>query len=314
MLRKFLRQISFILSSVNFRKIKFNLHKHNKIEKLIFKKLPYFFFKSPRLSTHKNLSNEILKIIKNKKLQTFLRNTLIQHIFFIHNRLFIFNELRELKKDKNWKLWKKMCIDNDVGKPIRYFLYPESTGNRIRQVYILKKFIDSCNLYDLKKITRVIEIGGGYGCMADIFSKFNKSINYTIFDMYEVNLLQYYYLKMNNHHPHLNKIKGRINLINKISDLNKFIKIKNNYIFLANWSISEFPLNFRHKFLGAIRNSKYSVISFQENFENINNLKFFNKKLKKLKKNFIIKLNTFDHYNNSLLNKNKHYILILIKK
>ena len=315
MLRKFLRQISIILSATNFRKKKFNKYKHNKVQNVILRKLPKLFLKNPRLSTHKNLSNEILQIIKSNKLKNFLRNALVQNIFFIHNRLFIFYELRELKKDKNWKLWKNLLIENDIGEPIRYFLYQESSGNRIRQVYIIKKFFDSFkDGIDIKKIERVVEIGGGYGCMADIFSKFQKKINYTIYDMFEVNLLQYYYLKMNNHNPSINKINGNLNLINKISDLNKFVRSKKNYIFIANWSISEFPLKFRHQFISAIKNSRYSIISFQENFEGINNYKFFKRILKNLKNNYISKIEPLKYYNNAFLNKNKHYMLTIIKK
>ena len=57
--------------------------------------------------------------------------------------------------------------------------------------------------------------------MADIFLKINKKVNYTIYDMYEVNLLQYYYLKMNNHNPKLNSYKNKINLTNKLNNLKK---------------------------------------------------------------------------------------------
>ena len=244
MLRKFLRQISIFLSFTSNRKNKINIYKHNKVEKLLNKNLPNFILKNPRLSTHTNLSNEILKIITNKKLKKFLRNSFIQNIFFIHNRLFIYSELKELKKkDKKWKLWKKLISDNDVGDPIRYFLYPDSTGNRIRQVYILKKFLENYKNIDLTKIKRVLEVGGGYGCMADIFSKFQKKTSYTIYDMLEVNLLQFYYLKMNRHNPKINMIKYKLNLINNLRDLNNFIKIKDKYLFIANWSISEFPYN-----------------------------------------------------------------------
>ena len=50
---------------------------------------------------------------------------------------------RELnKKDKNWKLWNILLKENNIGNPVPYFLYSKSSGNRIRQVYILKKFID----------------------------------------------------------------------------------------------------------------------------------------------------------------------------
>ena len=132
--------------------------------------------------------------------------------------------------------------------------------------------------------------------------------------MYEVNLLQYYYLKMNNHTPTLGKVSGKINLISEINQIKKFIAKNKNYCFIANWSISEFPVKFRKKFLYIINKSKYSIISFQENFENINNLKFFNKVKNKLKKKFIVNLHTFEYYNNSPLNKNNHYILTLVRK
>ena len=99
----------------------------------------------------------------------------------------------KVKNDKKkWKFWEKLLLENDIGNPIRYFLYKKSSGNRIRQVYHLKNFCDYSNL-NLKKIKYVIEIGGGYGCMASIFYKINPNIKYFIFDTKEVNLLQYYY-------------------------------------------------------------------------------------------------------------------------
>ena len=60
---------------------------------------------------------------------------------------------------------------------------------------MVKKFKDFADI-DIKLIKNIIEIGGGYGCMARIFSKINKSCNYLIFDTEEVNYLQYYYLKL----------------------------------------------------------------------------------------------------------------------
>ena len=314
MLRTFLRQISIFFSIFYFRKVKINTTKHKKIQKFIKKKSNEIYKTNPRLNTHKNLSGEILKVIKLNNLNNFLRNSFIQNIFFIHNRLFIFFELLELKKDKNWSFWKKLILENDVGRPVRFFLYSNSSGNRIRQVYIIKKFLNSSKSINLGKIQNIIEIGGGYGCMADIFIKLNKKISYTIYDMHEVNLLQFYFLKMNNHNPILGKTTGKLNLISELKELEKFTSTKKNYCFIANWSISEFPLKFRKKFFNTINKSKYSIISFQENFENINNLKFFKKIINKLSNKFKINLQTFDHYNNSPLNKNNHYILTLIKK
>ena len=116
---------------------------------------------------------------------------------------------------------------------------------------------------------------------------------------------------MNNHHPRLNSNKNNINLINKLNDLKK---IKNNSLTIANWSLSEFPLRFRSKFISTIKNSKHTIISFQENFEKIDNYNFFVKQIKKLGSNYETKIDTYNHYNNSFLNKNKHYILTIYKK
>ena len=83
-----------------------------------------------------------------------------------------------------------------MGDPIRYFLYPKSSGNRINHVYHLKILAKELGI-NLKKIKKVFEFGSGYGCMARIFSKINKKVSFTCFDTGIVNLLQYYYLKQN---------------------------------------------------------------------------------------------------------------------
>ncbi len=314
MLRTFLRIISIYLSFSSFKGVKLDKKKHKFIKKIIESKSHEIFKKNSRLLTHKNLADEIIKVVNSKRLHNFLRNSFIQKIFFVHNRLFIFFELRELKKDKNWEIWKKLIRENDIGNPVRYFLYPQSSGNRIRQVFIIKKFIEQKKNLKLENINKIIEIGGGYGCMADIFKKINHKISYTIYDMYEANLLQYYYLSMNNYQPTFSKKLSKLNLINKLDEVNRFASLNKNFLLIANWSISEFPISLRNQFFNAISKSKYTVISFQENFENINNKLFFEKFLSKLRKRFDFYLDTFDHYNGSLLNKNKHYILTIIRK
>ena len=44
---------------------------------------------------------------------------------------------------------------------------------------------------------------------------------------------------------------------------------------IANWSLSETPLNFRKKIFFLIDKFDYQLISFQKNFENVDNLKYF---------------------------------------
>ena len=204
-------------------------------------------------------------------------------MFFVHNRFYIYKELKILKKDRNWFFYKKLIEENSIGNPVRYFLYPKSSGNKINHVFHLSVLKNRFDI-KLKDINKIFEFGGGYGCMAEIFSKINKRINYLCFDTYYVSLLQYYYLKHNNLDVGFKK-KNKILLCAKIDKIKDYWKKNFNYLFIANWSISETPIIYRKKFERLIQNSSYILICFQEKFENVNNLKYFkNLKKNKLKK------------------------------
>ena len=252
-----------------------------------------------KLDTHQIFSNKILNIIQNKNLLNFLQKGYIQQMFFIHNRLFILFELIELKFHKKWSYWKNLIEENNIGNPVRYFLYSKSSGNKIHQVYHLKKYYDYTNI-DYQKFKNIIEFGGGYGNMATIFKKINKSSNYIIFDTKEVTLLQYYYLKKSGLDVSLNRDnKSRIKLISNISILKQIVSKtprKEKNLFIANWSFSEIPLHFRKKLFFIFKKYRYHLVSFQHYFEKIDNLKYFNNlKNRNLKKNIsakIIKLNS----------------------
>ena len=234
--------------------------------------------------THLIFSQKILELILKKKLLNFLQNSFIQKIFFIHNRLFLFFYLKDLFFSKKWKFWKNLLIENKVGSPIRYFLFPFTSGNKIFQTYHLNSY-EKFSKISLVNYDYVFEFGGGYGNMAHSFCKINRNIKYIIFDTYEVNLLQYYYLKMVGCNVRFDKVvKGNILLIHKISDLNKILQEMNSNskkLFIANWSISETPLTFRKKFFRLFKFFDNQLISYQQNFENINNVKYF-KKIQKL--------------------------------
>ena len=289
MIIKFARYGLTILSIFFKNDLKKIKEKHKKVSNELKEELTKFNFTVfSRLKTHEVFSKNIYDIIIKNKTLNFLRNSNIQNIFFIHNRFFILNELLELRRDiKRWSLWKTLLTENSVGDPVRYFLYPKSSGNRIRQVYHLKKYLDFSK-NNILKIKNIIEIGGGYGCMAQIFKKINKRCNYVIFDTAEVNLLQYYYLKMNNIPVTINKIQSKkVCLINKLSLIKKYNKKMNKRnvnLLIANWSISEMPIDLRNKINKLTYNFTNKLISFQEKFEGINNLNYFLKYRDTLKK------------------------------
>jgi hypothetical protein len=312
MINKILRYCSSLLSFYsknNLNDLKIN---HKIISENLRTELKEFnLSKSSKLKTHKIFSKKVHDLIMNNKTINFLRNTYVQNIFFVHNRLFIFNELRELQRDKDkWPLWKKLLMENGVGDPVRYFLYPKSSGNRIRQVYHLKKYFDysHINLFEKKYI---LEIGGGYGCMAQIFKKINNNCTYVIFDTIEVNFLQYYYLQMNKIPVVMNKIEtGKVCLINNLIMIEKFnnsIAKNKSSLFIANWSISEMPKKLRDNILYKITNFNNSIISFQEKFENIDNMNYFINYKKKIKNKCLVKIEKLEHYKKSFFNKSNHF-------
>ena len=257
--------------------------------------------------THINFNKKIIDLLKKRDLSKFLRNKFIQKIFFVHNRLFIFKELQYLKKNSDWFFFKELLIENDVGDPIKYFLYPKSSGNRINHVFHLSILKKNTNI-KLKKINNVFEFGGGYGCMASIFSKINKKVFFKLFDTMPVNLLQYYYLKQNGLDVGFKK-KNKFQLLNHQNF--KFTnKIKKRSLFIANWSLSETKLKFREKFIKFLGKYDYSLIAFQENFEDINNLKYFKNVSKKFINTHRFKIIKNQYYKGNFFKKQNHYFMI----
>ena len=149
--RKLLECLSF------FYKNNLKLVKKNDpiILKTIKKKLSRLSFENKNLKkTHNIFNKKIIYILKKEKLTSFLRNSFVQKMFFVHNRLFVFKELIKLKNNKNWKFYKKIIIEDNVGDPVRYFLYSKSSGNRINHAYHLSVLSSEFNV-NLKKINKV---------------------------------------------------------------------------------------------------------------------------------------------------------------
>lgn len=299
-IRKILENLSIFFSN-DLNSLKFD---NETIYKTIESRIEIIDKSSDNLKiTHKIFNENLYKILKEKKLKNFLRYAFIQKVFFVHNRLFIFKELKELRKNKRWIFYKKLLCEDCVGDPVRYFLYPSSSGNRINHVYHLSCLEEELNI-DLNNLENIFEFGGGYGCMARIFSNINNQINYKIFDTNLVNCLQYYYLKQNDLDVGFND--NKFYLINDFQKLNYNEKQKNS-LFIANWSLSEVPLILRDNFELYIENFENIMISFQENFEEINNLKYFENLKQNLQEKYEIKIKINKFYKGNIFKPEKHY-------
>jgi hypothetical protein len=304
LLRFLIAQLSFLYKNKKINK-KYETKIIEEVESLYKKKIK----NNNKLKTHVIFNNSIKKLIIQKKFSNFLRENIIQKIFFVHNRIYILFMLFKIIFNKN-KLYKKLLLEDNIGNPVRYFLYPSSSGNRIREVFHLLNFQDFSKI-SLNKINIIFEFGGGYGNMARLFYKINKNINYKIFDTFHVNLLQYYYLRMLKIPLSFNELNNKnISLNYNISKYKSFSKTDKK-LFIANWSLSESPLKLRKIIMKKIINFDYILISYQEKFENINNHLYFSKIAKNFNnKNFTMRLFKIPFMNILRFTNNNYYLFI----
>lgn len=292
--------INFFRKLRTYLSINFPINQKNNNEDLyLYKKINNYYKslkknqKNLKKKTHLILTNEIINLIKNKKLPNFLRNSYLQNIFFVHNRIFLLIYLLNFFLDKNWKFWKKLLVENSIGNPLRFFIFAFTSGNKLFQVFHLK-FFNQITDKNIKEFEVILEFGGGYGNMAQVFQKVNKNTKFIIFDLLEVNLLQYYYLRRNGFKVSINRDDGsNIILVNSLIVLKKILFKYNskNSLLIANWSISETPIRFRKKFKFIYNFFNYQLIAYQKTFESIDNVSFFKKKIinNLVNKNFILR-------------------------
>lgn len=297
-------QLSFFYQNKKIDK-KYEAKVIEEIENLYQKKIN----NNNKLRTHIIFNNYIKKLIIEKRFSNFLRENIIQKIFFVHNRVYILFMLFKIIFNKN-KLFKNLILEDNIGNPIRYFLYSKSSGNRIREVFHLLNF-QNFSKTPIDRIKTIFEFGGGYGNMARLFYKINKNFNYRIFDTFHVNLLQYYYLRMLKIPASFNEVKNKnVSLNYNILKYNSFSK-KGKKLFIANWSLSEAPLKLRRIIFNKIINFDYILISYQEKFENINNHLYFSNIAKNFnRKKFIVRLFKIPFMNFFRLSNNNYYLFV----
>ena len=241
--------------------------------------------------------NKVRQIFLGENCHNFLRDSLIQQIMFIGNSYrttieffkiyFLYKEFRYLLKEDN------------VGNPLPFWLYPNSSGNRIHHIFHLIKLIN-LNKKNLNEYDLIIEFGGGYGSFCRLSKLYNYKNDYLIFDFNEVNIMQFYYLKHFYKDIEINK-KSKISLISEIKDLNTLLNnfyIDKKILFISHWAISETPLKTREEIFDITDKLKINYfIAFQEKFLNVNNSKYFDIKFKnKIKSKEEFTVNFEKHY------------------
>jgi len=230
------------------------------------------------------ISNKLKKKILTKDPREFLRWNIIIETMTPLFAPYLSYELNFLKNLTNWKdCWSNVIIESNIGHPIPYFKYPKSSGNVIHQAYALAEF-ETRTGTSINSLDLILQFGGGYGCMARLAKKLGFNGTYIIFDLPLISALQKFYLKTNNIPISQESLKEIICL----SDIKALKTVLSNKsfersLFIANWSLSEAPIELRLNILSLISQFHFFLISYQDDFKGINNVSFFNNWVEQIK-------------------------------
>ncbi|HEX7997142.1 MAG TPA: putative sugar O-methyltransferase [Pyrinomonadaceae bacterium] len=209
----------------------------------------------------------------------FLNWEVIRNTMFFCNTPYIVPALESLRRSDKWESrWRDATLESKVGLPLKFPHYPESSGNLIHQAYNLSRFEEHSGkaIEDFKVI---VEFGGGYGRTCLLAHKLGFNGSYFIFDLPEFSALQRFYLKMNGVNVAAetqNGLSGQgVVCLSSIAELKTRLEDRSIDLFIANWSLSETPLELRDEFLPLVAGARSYLIGYQDAFGEVDNRDFF---------------------------------------
>ena len=222
------------------------------------------------------------KCILEEDPREFLTWDVVTGSMFVGNRPFIESELSYLMNRPDWKqAWEDIIEEDPAGTPKPYKGYRRSSGNRIHQAYHLARFEQETGL-SVGKVPLIVEFGGGYGSLCRLVHKLGFNGQYIIFDLPEFVALQKFYLgSLAMPLIEAKDIASGGRGILCTSDLSSLGSVTpqeaKTSLFIATWSLSETDIAFREQVmtLPAIDDAGAYLITYQSNFEGVDNPRFF---------------------------------------
>jgi hypothetical protein len=153
-------------------------------------------------------------------------------------------KLAQIEKSLSNYNIKNMLKESILGFPCITNLKYLTSNNTIHQTYHLSSYAQFTG-FDIMDSDKIIEWGGGYGCMARIIKNVNPSCTYIIIDLPELCILQYIYLtslfginEVFIIDGRSSIIDGKINIMQSNYLIHSKLKIK-SMSFISNWAITE---------------------------------------------------------------------------
>jgi hypothetical protein len=225
----------------------------------------------------KLMIEEFKRAISNDNLNNFLRWDIVQRTITSANSTLVDKEYNALKKDKYFNsFWVPLLLEGSLGNPELYWRNIKFGVNKIHQAYHLMLFRNYSN-EDIQSLGLVVEFGGGYGNMCELFHRINKQQKYFIFDFPEMLALQKFYINSLNIHADFEyKEDNYCTLYSDLSKMESQVKnVSGKKLFIATWSFSESPVALRELFTNMLFGFDCFIIAFQDEFDQIRNIDYF---------------------------------------
>lgn len=228
---------------------------------------------------------ELRRRVLEEDPRRFLQWPVITRSMTCHYARFVYRELRHLRRrDDFCARWKDAIREDVIGNGVRYPMYPKSSGTRIHHAYHLARF-EEVTQRRISDLDCIIEFGGGYGDMCRVAHNLGFEGKYIIFDLAPFSELQKFYLRslllpvlepsdIIDHNKGICCLSDN-NLIHDLCIKHFGQSSEANRLFIGTWSLSETPLDIREKCRPWITQCNQFLIAYQNAFEGINNLKYF---------------------------------------
>lgn len=187
----------------------------------------------------------------------------------IRKTMFVADDIRIVQFELPYlmtKGWLTKISEDLVGNP-KLIRGTNLSQNLVHHAYHLAKFEE----FSKKKISEFqefVEVGAGYGSMARLIHRVHGNTpNITLFDTRIFSALQAFFL---------NQLNISVKCVSSLDDVRTN---SSSTLFISTWALSEMPLNVRGESLSLLRGSAAFLIAYQDEFEGIDNDKYFRDKL-----------------------------------
>lgn len=224
--------------------------------------------------------NRLRELVLTGNPLEFLRWDVILQTMFVAYAEYVEPEIKYLQKHPLWSSrWKKAIQENCIGHPVSNWKRPESSSNLIHHAHHVCRFEDATN----KKVgdyEYIVEFGGGYGSLCRLMFNLGFNGKYFIYDLPAFSELQKFYLSALGFQVQKALQNKDNSQIFCISDIERFRQALsqvdlNKALFVATWSISETPLDFRKEIFPFLTDFNSYLIAYQDDFREVDNLYFF---------------------------------------